>query len=78
MKYLNVTQQDIVEHPHLRTLMWMDHDSKVWCQDSIHGFYAVPDTHPNILFIVALVSETRWFDISDPVPYVSPVRIFTL
>jgi len=62
MRYYNIERRHLELHPHLRDLLWPDTDCGVWCQNQIHGFYGVPETHPNILFIVALAEDGVWFE----------------
>jgi hypothetical protein len=57
--YLKVTEFDLVHKPVLFNLMWGPESDLIWF-DIRASWYAVPEDHPNIPFIVPCVDDPQW------------------
>ena len=77
MRYLRVDHSEVENNPHLARLMWPDSVDQPY-EIHLAQFYAVPEDHANISFIVCRLACQQWFDYPGDWSTVEPrqVRVF--
>ena len=73
MRYLRVSFEDVIRHPHLKTLV-KQHDGEVIVDAAMFDWVAVPETHSNIDTIVLMLNQVTWID-SNSLPYTTSISI---
>ena len=77
-RYLWVDYIDIVEHSNLRELLFPDSTPTGIFTEVGQARYAVPESHPNITFIIATLAGKRmmWTNLAESNDDVGTTRIF--
>jgi hypothetical protein len=69
MKYLCVEDRLVHAHPHLMTLL--DPIINLRRLGPGNSYYAVPENHPNIEFILIIANQAGWVSIDAELPTIA-------